>query len=69
MKEVLGEMKSMLNTPIKAYSPIPGVNSLNTSHLASLQSPCSPDTEEGNLPGQFCRLMGKGQCIYRCFTL
>ena len=57
IREVLGEMKSMLNTPIKAHTPAPGA-------IASPQSPCSTDTEiaEGNLPGQFVRLMGKGGC-------
>ncbi|KAK7104061.1 protein Smaug homolog 1-like [Littorina saxatilis] len=57
IREVLGEMKSMLNSPIKAYTPPPN----DPAHLTAPQSPCTSDTEivEGNLPGQFVRLMGK----------
>ncbi|XP_076443190.1 protein Smaug homolog 2-like isoform X2 [Babylonia areolata] len=59
IRDVLGEMKGMLNTPIKAYTPPP--TSQNLSQLAPPQSPVTPETEiaEGNLPGQFVRLMGK----------
>lgn len=66
ISEVLGEMKSMLNSPIKVYSPpvdptqtyAPCVDS---TQMTNPPSPCSTDTDvaEGNLPGQFVRLMGK----------
>ncbi|KAL8604800.1 hypothetical protein ACOMHN_028428 [Nucella lapillus] len=61
IKEVVGEMKSMLNTPVKAYAPPP--HSQNPAHLPLPQTPVSSETEiaEGNLPGQFVRLMGKGE--------
>ncbi|KAK7502826.1 hypothetical protein BaRGS_00006076 [Batillaria attramentaria] len=58
IREVLGEMKSMLNTPIKAYTP-PQSGSAS-SHPSPPQSPSTDsDIAEGNLPGQFVRLMGK----------
>lgn len=53
MREVLGEMKSMLNSPIKAYTPVSGPASQPLSPVTDTDIP------EGNLPGQFVRLMGK----------
>lgn len=64
IKSALGEMKAMLNTPIKA-SPSPHHTSSSSSTSSSLSSaPQSPslsadDVQEGDLPAQFCRLMGK----------
>ncbi|GFS25345.1 protein Smaug homolog 1-like [Elysia marginata] len=63
IKGALGEMKTMLNTPIKA-SPSPHHASTSTSSSlpSSPQSPSSSsgdDVQEGDLPAQFCRLMGK----------
>ncbi|KAK3736884.1 hypothetical protein RRG08_000629 [Elysia crispata] len=62
IKAALGEMKFMLNTPIKA-SPSPQHTSSSTSSSSSSpQSPSSSsvdDVQEGDLPAQFCRLMGK----------
>ncbi|KAL8583751.1 hypothetical protein ACOMHN_000372 [Nucella lapillus] len=64
IREVLGELKGMLNTPIKACASTPTLgdsSSSSPSPLTGPPSPCTPDAEiaEGNLPGQFVRLMGK----------
>ncbi|XP_076463514.1 protein Smaug homolog 1-like isoform X2 [Babylonia areolata] len=61
IREVLGELKSMLNTPIKAFAGTPTTGDPSPSPLGGPPSPCTPDAEiaEGNLPGQFVRLMGK----------
>lgn len=61
IKEVLGEMKNMLNTPIKAYNMAHSGAASTTPGTSPFSPPPSPDSEivEGNLPGQFCRLMGK----------
>lgn len=63
IKEVLGEMKNMLNTPIKAYNMAHSGAASTTPGTSPFSPPPSPDSEivEGNLPGQFCRLMGKGK--------
>ena len=64
VREVIGEMKSMLNTPIKAYTP-PG----NTNRVPPPSPGPSSDTEiaQGNLPAQFVRLMGKGKTAQMLF--
>lgn len=59
IKSVLSEMKGMLNTPIKAFS------AEDSSQLPSSPPP-SPVSEdgysipEGDVPGQFTRVMWKG---------
>ncbi|GFO35431.1 protein smaug homolog 1-like [Plakobranchus ocellatus] len=64
----LGEMKAMLNTPIKASqstSPQQQQQQSSSTTSSSSSSPQSPsstsadDVQEGDLPAQFCRLMGK----------
>ncbi|KAI8788050.1 protein Smaug 1 [Biomphalaria glabrata] len=63
IKCALGEMKAMLNTPIKAFSPNMNSPDYRTSPSSSLsntsQSSTADEVLEGDLPGQFCRLMNK----------
>ncbi|RUS88180.1 hypothetical protein EGW08_004077 [Elysia chlorotica] len=62
IKAALGEMKAMLNTPIKASPLQQHTSSSIPSSSSSPQSPSSSsndDVHEGDLPAQFCRLMGK----------
>ena len=58
IKQAIGEMRSMLNTPIKYVQSA-------TVPTTPPASPSTPDPEghkiaEGDLPSQFIRLMGKG---------
>ncbi|CAG5127001.1 unnamed protein product, partial [Candidula unifasciata] len=71
IKAALGEMKAMLNTPIKAFNPAQVLLTSTMGHSAyptptstssSSVGPQSPSADEvmaGDLPAQFCRLMGK----------
>ncbi|BFZ06840.1 hypothetical protein BsWGS_09879 [Bradybaena similaris] len=71
IKAALGEMKAMLNTPIKAFNTAQALISSSINHCAyptttstpspstCPQSPSADEVLEGDLPAQFCRLMGK----------
>ncbi|CAL1527783.1 unnamed protein product [Lymnaea stagnalis] len=69
IKSALGEMKAMLNTPIKSYNPSQSIMASSINNPAyrtsastlstSPQSPSADEVIEGDLPAQFCRLMGK----------
>lgn len=68
MRNALSELRSMLNTPIKAYSGSPGGDlSKPGSQASPPPSPGAGDGDtpgqvpEGDLPGQFTRVMGKGK--------
>ena len=64
-------MKEMLNTPIKAFNPAqssltsanPAYRPVNSTPTVQTtpQSPSADEVLEGDLPAQFCRLMGKGE--------
>ncbi|XP_005108204.2 protein Smaug homolog 1 [Aplysia californica] len=72
INSALGKMKEMLNTPIKAFNPAqssltsnnPAYRTTSSSSSSSTtsslpQSPSADEVLEGDLPAQFCRLMGK----------
>ena len=70
LKPALYEIKSMLNTPMKAYVPTkkdeetasgePGSGDAGTGTAPVLSS--ETDTiHEGDLPGQIVRVLGKGE--------
>ena len=71
LKTVLPQVKAMLNTPIKTYTPskdglkdkaTSGVDANENKTYTPPSSPTEGDNiAEGDLPGQLSRLLGKGK--------
>ena len=59
IKNCISEMKTMLNTPIKAFVKV-GTDQQVGSPVSSPGVDASDSIQEGDIPGQFTRLMAKG---------
>lgn len=60
VKSCIWEMKGMLNTPLKAYTPPGGVPSGGESQSPSAAGDAASNVvQEGDIPGQFMQLMTK----------
>ena len=67
IKNCICEMKAMLNSPIKAFVR-PGTEQPLGSPISSPGVDTSDSIQEGDIPGQFTRLMAKGNNSEHLFS-
>lgn len=59
LRNALSEMKNMIYTPLKRFEPVPGPQA-STPNPAPGPVSAAKEIQKGDIPGQFTKVMGKG---------